>query len=388
MGKAGPPRFFRRRANGSVSYAYSPTGNRLVSAGAANFSYDADGQLYNGYGLYYSFDYEHRFIGTGPTPYNTYDGAGNRVQMVYGTTTNRYVYDAKGNVLAVADGNSRITGYFIYGAGLLEGITAAGAGYCYHFDANGNTTALTDSSQNVVNSYAYDPFGAVTNQAENVPQPFKFVGQYGIMADPDGFYYMRARYYDPGIGRFISEDPSGLDGEDTNLYAYTGNNPIIRVDPNGQWWVGAVAGAFAGAFGGYTSGLISGGSLKAAILGGLAGGVAGASVGGALPDFLGFSASSAAGAAGGSIVGGIVGGATGALVSGGVSGNISGETVLTGAAMGGFSGAFAAPGIGAAATATGGSELGMALIGSIGSIMGDTIGATGQAMWWGSSCGK
>ena len=101
----------------------------------------------------------------------------------------------------------------------------------------GNTTALTDSSQNVVDSYAYDPFGAVTNQAENVPQPFKFVGQYGIMADPDGFYYMRARYYDPGIGRFISEDPSGLGGGDTNLYAYVLNDPVNLVDPAGLWGI-------------------------------------------------------------------------------------------------------------------------------------------------------
>jgi len=46
-------------------------------------------------------------------------------------------------------------------------------------------------------------------------------------------YYMRARYYDPVIGRFISEDPIGFEGGDVNLYAYVGNNPMNFVDPEG-----------------------------------------------------------------------------------------------------------------------------------------------------------
>ena len=53
------------------------------------------------------------------------------------------------------------------------------------------------------------------------------------MQEPNGFYYMRARYYDPSVSRFISEDPSGFEGGDVNLYAYCGDNPINRVDPSG-----------------------------------------------------------------------------------------------------------------------------------------------------------
>ena len=66
-----------------------------------------------------------------------------------------------------------------------------------------------------------------------MPQPFKFVGQYGVMTEPNGFYYMRARYYDPKVGRFISEDPIGFKGGDVNLYVYVGNNPINLIDPLG-----------------------------------------------------------------------------------------------------------------------------------------------------------
>jgi RHS repeat-associated protein len=50
-----------------------------------------------------------------------------------------------------------------------------------------------------------------------------------------GPYYYRARYYDPKIGRFISEDPIGLDGG-VNFYEYVGSNPINRRDPSGQRW--------------------------------------------------------------------------------------------------------------------------------------------------------
>ena len=53
------------------------------------------------------------------------------------------------------------------------------------------------------------------------------------MAEPNGLYYMRARYYDPSVGRFISEDPLGFGGGDVNLYAYVQNNPVNEVDPDG-----------------------------------------------------------------------------------------------------------------------------------------------------------
>ena len=55
------------------------------------------------------------------------------------------------------------------------------------------------------------------------------------MTEPNGFNYMRARYYDPSVGRFVSEDPLGFGGGDVNLMSYVGNQPINRVDPSGLW---------------------------------------------------------------------------------------------------------------------------------------------------------
>jgi RHS repeat-associated protein len=140
-----------------------------------------------------------------------------------------------GNLLAEADGSNNITHYYIHGQGLLAMATPADQVYCYHYNATGSTVAVTDASRTVVNKYAYDSFGNITGQEEAIglSQPFKYVGQYGVMAEPNGFYYMRARYYDPRVGRFISEDPIGFDGGDVNLYAYVGGNPVTEIDPEG-----------------------------------------------------------------------------------------------------------------------------------------------------------
>jgi RHS repeat-associated protein len=222
----------------TVSYSYNAKKNRLLTAGGFSFGYDNEGQLSTGYSLNYTFDYEHRLKTIGSTITISYDGKGTRVQAVRSGATTRYIYDVKGNLLAEADGNNSITKYYIYGAGLLAMVTPTNQTYCYHFNAVGSTVAMTDSSQAMVNKYSYDPFGNIVNQQESVQQPFKFVGQHGVMTESNGMYYMRARYYDPEVGRFISEDPIGFQGGDTNLMAYVGNNPVLLIDPSGliNWW--------------------------------------------------------------------------------------------------------------------------------------------------------
>lgn len=226
--------------NDSASYTH----NRIDSTATTSYVHDDEGQLSSkteGSTTTYSFDDAHRLTGladTATTIYS-YDGAGNRLRAVRDGVETRYIYDANGNLLAEADNSNVITRYYIHGAGLLAAITPSDELYCYHFDAVGSTVAISDSSQNVVNSYSYTPFGMILGESETFAQPFKYVGQLGVMAEGSGLYYMRARYYDPVVGRFISEDPLGLDGGDVNLYVYGANNPTLFTDPFGLFVWGA-----------------------------------------------------------------------------------------------------------------------------------------------------
>jgi RHS repeat-associated protein len=218
------------------TYIYNPERNRLENANGEILTYDDEGQIYTrGINTTYDFDHEHRLISvqqSGSSDEYFYDGVGNRLMSDRNGEITRYIYDAGGNLLAEADNNNNILRYYIRGLGLMA-MVESGQVYTYHFNAVGSTVAMTDSGQNIVNMYAYTPFGVIANENEQIPQPFKFVGQYGVMSEGNGLYYMRARYYDPDIGRFISEDPIGFGGGDVNLYAYVGNNPVIYIDPNG-----------------------------------------------------------------------------------------------------------------------------------------------------------
>jgi RHS repeat-associated protein len=221
----------------SAVYAYNAQKNRLFSAGPLSYAYDNEGQLVNSGGTCLTFDYNHRLVEIGDDTQFSYDGRGNRLIATRSAVTTVYIYDPWGNLIATADGSGNITAKYIYGKGLLALATPSGR-YCYHFNGTASTIAITDMNQNIVNSYAYDPFGQILGQQETIPQPFKYVGQYGVMAEPNGLYYMRARYYDPSVGRFISEDPLGFGGGDVNLFAYTRNNPANRIDPLGLSDVG------------------------------------------------------------------------------------------------------------------------------------------------------
>jgi RHS repeat-associated protein len=223
---------------GITTFAYNPQKNRLLTAGLLNFTFDFEGQLSGINSDLFTFDYEHRLATVSGSLFANYyyDGKGNRLKAVRNGVTTYYIYDMNGNLLAEADGNKNITRYYVHAAsqGLLAVVTPTNQVYTYHFNAIGSTVAVTDQNQTIVNTYAYNPFGDGLNQVEAFSQPFKYVGQYGVMAEPSGFYYMRARYYDPPVGRFISEDPIGFEGGTVNLYDYAKNNPIMFNDPSGE----------------------------------------------------------------------------------------------------------------------------------------------------------
>src|SRR5262249_34414468 len=85
------------------------------------------------------------------------------------------------------------------------------------------------------NSYSYRPFGEALQSSETIANPFQFVGRFGVMHESNGLDFMRARFYSPVEGRFLTPDPIGLAGGQVNLYAYVGQDPVPRIDPSGQF---------------------------------------------------------------------------------------------------------------------------------------------------------
>jgi RHS repeat-associated protein len=104
---------------------------------------------------------------------------------------------------------------------------------CAHRRSNGlgSTMALTDADGDVVNTYDYDVFGDIRSSTGSQPNEFRFTGEQ--WDDSTESEYLRARYYDPGTGRFFSQDPLALAGWSGHAFGYADNNPVSSVDPLG-----------------------------------------------------------------------------------------------------------------------------------------------------------
>jgi RHS repeat-associated protein len=112
------------------------------------------------------------------------------------------------------------------------------AGWAYHLpDALGSVRQLTDSDPEVTLARSYEPFGSVMASSGSGETSYSFTGEW---ADGTGFVYLRARYYAPGQGRFITKDTWGgnyYSPLTLNQWNYVQANPIIYVDPSGHWCV-------------------------------------------------------------------------------------------------------------------------------------------------------
>jgi len=134
-------------------------------------------------------------------------------------------------ILKETDSHQRVSGQgtdntYVYGLDLISVTGRTGSQTYFLSDGLGSTVNLTDGSGNTTATFAYDVFGELRPPSSPANQ-WLFTGE---QRDPDsGLYYLRTRYYDPAIGRFLSQDPlpSG------NLYAYAGNNPTNFTDPTG-----------------------------------------------------------------------------------------------------------------------------------------------------------
>ncbi|HIS63708.1 MAG TPA: RHS repeat-associated core domain-containing protein [Candidatus Scybalomonas excrementigallinarum] len=99
----------------------------------------------------------------------------------------------------------------------------------YHLDEQNSTAFITGRNQEIQNFYQYDAFGNVRNQKEILHNRILYTGQQ--YDNESNQYYLRARYYNPTLGRFTQEDVYRGDG--LNLYDYCKGNPVVWYDPSG-----------------------------------------------------------------------------------------------------------------------------------------------------------
>ena len=107
----------------------------------------------------------------------------------------------------------------------------SGAPSFYDADGLGSITSLTNAAGTVAQTYTFNGFGVSTTSSNSLTNAFQYSGR--EMDSETGLYYYRARYYDPSVGKFTSEDPIRFAGSGTNFYNYVFNNPANDVDPSG-----------------------------------------------------------------------------------------------------------------------------------------------------------
>ncbi len=221
-----------------ASYDYD--GDRLISYNGENCAYNNLGNPTEYRGKEVEWQYGTRLTKLGTTTF-AYDGLGRRIRK----NGLQFLYDSENNLIYQSKGLE-----FIYDTTGVAGLKYNDSVYFYRKDAQGNIIAILDSNGTVVVKYNYDAWGRhnITDadgkpimDAEHIGylNPFRYRSYYYDVETR--LYYLQTRYYDPEVGRFISQDdidyaePEVING--INLYAYCGNNPVMNVDPTGTWFL-------------------------------------------------------------------------------------------------------------------------------------------------------
>jgi RHS repeat-associated protein len=234
------------------TYTYDPVGNRLSSLGVSPYSYNPSNELTatpsgsytydaNGNtktdasGKSYTWDFENRLTqvvvpSTGTVTFK-YDPFGRRIQKSGPSGTVNYLYDGM-NLIEELDTSGNVLARYTQ-SGLIDEplamLRSATTSY-YQADGLGSSTSLSSAAGALASTYTYDSYGKLTASTGAVTNPFRYTGR---EFDPEtGIYEYRARYYDPNVGRFTSEDPMRF-AEGPNFYRYVDNDPVDHRDPFG-----------------------------------------------------------------------------------------------------------------------------------------------------------
>lgn len=207
----------------SVSTTAYNTNNQLTTWGTANLFYDLNGNMTSDGAHSYAWDARNHLstIDSGTTASFAYDPFGRRASKTILGTQTGFLYDGA-NPLQELSGTTVIANSLMGGVDEVFQRTDSVGARSFLTDALTSTIALTDSTGTLQTQYTFDPFGNTTPSGLGTTNSFAYTGR---ELDSTGLYFYRARYYSPGLQRFISEDPIGLSGG-INTYAYVSNSPL------------------------------------------------------------------------------------------------------------------------------------------------------------------
>lgn len=251
---------------GGVDYSYDPAGNLIARSGLlgdAAFTYNADNQVVAGDGATYAYDDAGNLVqmqtpaGTtvfewdargrltrfappdAPATHYTYDSAGTRLSKESETGLVQFLVDRAApsgleQVVRETNADGATLRHYVYGARRQSRLEGDGIFY-EHVDALGSTRLLTNQFSGVTDRFDYSAYGVLTEHSGTSPHPYRFAGEY--QDAESGLYQLRARYYDPRLGRFLSRDPAEGWAENPlshHKYAYGLDNPMVWSDPSGR----------------------------------------------------------------------------------------------------------------------------------------------------------
>ena len=255
----------------SASYQYDWVGNRVY-------------ETVNGIDTAYQYDDNDRLEQQGGTVF-TYDDNGNTLTETLDSVVTEYSYDEKNKLTSVTKGsvitdytynhngirtsksesgittdfivdenleyaqvlqeveNDSVQVYYTYGHDLINQERAGVESY-YLYDGLGSTRALSSGEGAITDTYFYEAFGEVLAETGDTENDYKYTGeQYDSSLD---MTYLRARYYDQGIGRFSQMDTwAGVNAQPITLnkYLYANADPVLNVDPTGNFSLASVSAA-------------------------------------------------------------------------------------------------------------------------------------------------
>ena len=243
-------------------YTYNSL-NQLVSEDGTTYEYDNAGNLVRVVGAgktaLYKYDSENRLIKATVQQGNnvvvetyTYDYAGNRTSKT--TTINNHVEkvyylndnSSLTNVFAEYSANGDEICYYTVGADLVSQ-EINGKVYAYLYDGHGTVRALANENGKVTDTYCYDAFGNLISSTGSTANSYRYCGEQ--FDSTTGLYYLRARYMNPSVGRFISMDTyqgSNADPISLHKYLYANSNPVSNFDPSGYSTLTGTQAAMAG----------------------------------------------------------------------------------------------------------------------------------------------